>query len=236
MIRRWVIIFLIGVSGRAGYAQSHYNMWMRTTLGYSIHEKVSVETEFQHRRQNGYENVNMFRKALMYSFRNWWHYQHNPQLKISFSPFAYYQHYPIIREQKDCDEGYRSEIRVSTAAEYRHPLSEKFSLLNRGAAEYRIFEKKPVPVSRARYRLGISYSIHDNVKLIVYDELLVNLSGVKTGHLLDHNRSGFQVEYEIFQGFRLDIGYIHINRLPLTGKPLLRENNLVVNIGYKINR
>ena len=58
-------------------AQQHYNTWFRGTLSTSVGKKLKIDNEFQHRRQNGFENENMFDRNLMFTYRNWVHYQHN---------------------------------------------------------------------------------------------------------------------------------------------------------------
>src|SRR5690606_40999827 len=82
-------------------AQQHYNVWFRSTLSVPVGKKFKIDTEFQHRRQNGFNNTNLFDKNLMFTFRNWVHYQHNEDVKLSLSPFAYFSNYKIIQKQSD---------------------------------------------------------------------------------------------------------------------------------------
>ena len=80
-------------------AQQHYNAWFRSTLSVPVGNKFKIDNEFQHRRQNGFENKNMFDKNLMFTLRSWVHYQHKEDIKFSFSPFAYFSHYKIIQKK-----------------------------------------------------------------------------------------------------------------------------------------
>ncbi len=217
-------------------AQSHYNAWFRTTLSVPIGSKVKTDTEFQHRRQNGFENENMFDRKLMFTLRNWVHYQHNPALKFSISPFAYFSHYKVIQHQTDETAKSGNEIRFSVAAEWQHKLFEKWYIVDRSAAEYRIFNTTQSDVSRFRNRLGIRYDFTEQIKLTVYDELFVNVTGTSNAHFFDHNRIGFNVEYHVLPNLKFDIGYIYIVRQPLAATTKLYENNTFLNLTYQFKK
>jgi hypothetical protein len=118
-------------------AQQHYNAWFRGTLSIRVGKKFIIDNEFQHRRQNGFENENMLDRNLMIAYRNWVHYQQNEDLKFSLSPFAYFSNYGIIQEQTDEAAHRSSEIRFSAAVELKHQLFKKFYVMDRTAIEYR---------------------------------------------------------------------------------------------------
>lgn len=80
-------------------AQQHYNAWFRGTLSVPVGNKFKIDNEFQHRRQNGFNNADMFDRNLMFTYRNWVHYQHNSAIKFSLSPFAYFSNYKIIQKK-----------------------------------------------------------------------------------------------------------------------------------------
>src|SRR5690606_38385428 len=82
-------------------AQQHYNAWLRGTLSVPVGKKFKIDNEFQHRRQNGFNNADMFDRNLMFTYRKWLQYQHNEDVKLSLSPFAYFSHYKIIHKQSD---------------------------------------------------------------------------------------------------------------------------------------
>ncbi|WP_240186956.1 DUF2490 domain-containing protein [Pedobacter nanyangensis] len=112
-------------------AQKHYNAWFRSTLSVPVGEKFKVDNEFQHRRQSGFQNGNMLDNDLMFTFRNWVHYQHNPNLKFSVSPFAYFSHYRIIQDKPDKEAAPNSEVRFSVAEELQHKIYKRIYLVNR---------------------------------------------------------------------------------------------------------
>jgi hypothetical protein len=107
-------------------AQTHNNAWFRTTLSLPVSEKFKIDNEFQHRRQNGFDNNNLFDKNLMFTYRNWVHYQYSKDVKFSVSPFAYFSNYKIIQKQADQTAEPNKEIRFSVAVELQHELFKSF--------------------------------------------------------------------------------------------------------------
>ena len=93
-------------------AQYHYNVWFRSTLSVPVGNKFKIDTEFQHRRQNGFENKNMFDKNLMFTLRSWVHYQHKEDIKFSF--FAIRLFFPL--------QDYSKQNRRNGNAKQRNPF------------------------------------------------------------------------------------------------------------------
>ncbi|QGN24302.1 DUF2490 domain-containing protein [Elizabethkingia anophelis] len=217
-------------------AQQHYNVWFRGTLSVLVGRKFKIDNDFQHRRQNGFDNANLFDKNLMFTFRNWVHYQHNEDVKFSLSPFAYFSNYKIIQKQADENATPNSEIRFSAAVELQHEIFKRFYIIDRNALEYRIFSNSQSDITRFRARLGFRYDFTDKIKLSLFDELLFNLSGTTQHHFFDHDRLGLNLEYKVLPYLKFDIGYIHITRLPLTSTTKLHENNIFLNLTYQLNK
>ena len=217
-------------------AQYHYNVWFRSTLSVPVGNKFKIDTEFEHRRQNGFENKNMFDKNLMFTFRNWVHYQHNEDVKFSLSPFAYFSNYKIIQKQSDEVVSPNSEIRFSAAVELQHIIVKKFYVVDRTAIEYRMFDNNQSNITRLRNRFGFRYDFTEKLKLSIYDELLFNLSGTTQHHFYNHDRIGLTLEFKVLPYLKFDIGYIHIARLPLTSTTKLHENNIFLNLTYQLHK
>uniref|UniRef100_F4C757 DUF2490 domain-containing protein n=1 Tax=Sphingobacterium sp. (strain 21) TaxID=743722 RepID=F4C757_SPHS2 len=217
-------------------AQHHYNAWFRSTLSVPVGEKFKVDNEFQHRRQNGFENENMLDKNLMFTYRTWVHYQHSEDVKFSVSPFAYFQHYRIIQNHSDETAKPNSEVRFSTAVELQHELLDRFYIVDRSALEYRIFSSNQPDITRLRNRFGFRYDFTERLKVGIFDELLFNLSGTTYHHFFDHDRLGLNVEYKVLSNLKFDIGYMHIARLPLASTTKLYEDNLYLNLTYQLKK
>jgi hypothetical protein len=217
-------------------AQHHYNAWFRGTLSIPYGEKFKIDNEVQHRRQNGFENENMFAKNLMFAYRNWVHYQHSEDVKFSLSPFAYFKNYRIIQKQSDETAIPNSEIRFSVAFELQHEILKKFYIVDRSAVEYRIFDNHQSDITRLRNRFGFRYDFNGKLKVGIFDEMLVNLSGTTYHHFFDNDRLGLNVEYKLIPNVKFDIGYMHITRLPLASTTKVHENNLYLNFTYQVKK
>ena len=216
------------------YAQQHHNIWLRNTLSIAVGKKFKIDNEIQHRRQNGFQNQNMFDRNLMFTYRNWIHYQHNDDVRFSLSPFAYFSNYKIIQKEIDEQAHPNVEIRFSVAVDLQQMLFNKFYLVDRTAMEYRVFSSNASEIARLRNRFGFRYDITEKVKIGIYDELFFNLSGTDNHHFFDHDRIGINMEYKVLPFLKFDIGYIHITRLPLISIDKQYENNLFLNVTYQL--
>jgi hypothetical protein len=218
----------------ASYAQAHYNAWFRGTISAAIHPKIKLDAELQHRRQNGFQNTNMLHKPLMYSVRTWVHYQHDEGLRFSVSPFACFSNNGIIQQKEDEWSLPNHEIRFTAAIELQKPLLNKLHYMIRPAIEYRWFRERNNQISRLRNKVGLKYEIGKNLNVLVYNELLLNVTGVSKAHFFDHNRLGALIEYKLSQKIKAELGYIYIHRLPLYHNISLAENNIAMNITYQL--
>jgi hypothetical protein len=167
-------------------AQHHYNAWFRGIFSVSAGKKLKIDNEFQHRRQNGFDNANLFEHNLMFTYRNWVHYQHNSTIKFSVSPFAYFSNFKIIQKQTEENATPSSEIRLSAATEMQHLILKKMYVVSRAAVEYRIFYISLPDILRLRGKLGFRYDFTENIALAVFDELLLNVNSPKKDHAFDH--------------------------------------------------
>lgn len=233
-----LLVTVIGLAiAQTLHAQHHYNAWFRGTLSVPVGEKIKVDNEFQHRRQNGLQNENMLDNNLMFTFRNWVHYQHNQNLKFSVSPFAYFSNYRIIQDKADNATAPNNELRVSVAEELQHKIYRPIYLVNRNALEYRIFHNPQPNITRFRTRFGGRYEFSEQLKLTVFDELFVNISGNSASHFTDHNRTGLNIEYNLMPSLKLDVGYIYLVRFSIpspSGNIRIHESNLFLNLTYQL--
>jgi len=217
-------------------AQTHLNAWFRGTVSIPVGSKIKVDAEFQHRRQNGFDNRDMLDKNLMFTFRNWIHYQHNSAFKFSLSPFAYFSNYKIIQKNADETAASNSEIRFSAAVELHREMVKRFYIIDRTAAEYRLFQNNQPDITRLRNRLGFRYHFTNIFKLSVFDEILVNVAGTTHIHFFDQNRMGLDLEYNVLPSLKFDVGYMYIDRLPLISSTRLNEKNIFLNLTYQMHK
>lgn len=216
-------------------AEAQYNnTWFRTTLSYPLNEKIRLDGEFQHRRQSGWDNRNPVDQSLMFTLRNWVHYQHSRDLQFSVSPFTYFYHYRMIENKPDENVKSGREYRVSAAVDWQTLLYERLFLISRSAVEYRMLKGNPVHVTRLRTRFGLRYDVGQHLKIGLYDELFVNASGTARDHLYDHNRIAATVAYRLSCGCKLETGYLYVDRLLPYNNYTTTENNIFLNLSWTL--
>lgn len=235
-LKSFILLLILLLSWTHVDAQNQTNSWMRATLSIPVKEHFIIDAEIQHRRQNGFNNDNLFDKNLVFSYRNWVHYQRQPGIKFSLSPLAYYSNYKMIISQADADANPSSEIRFSGAMELKHQLGRQIDVSGRSAFEYRIFDGNQNDILRFRNKLGLLYSISESWKMNAFMEILVNLSGTEMAHFLDHNRFGANVEYHPTKNIKLELGYMYITRLPKINIQKIGENTFFLNFTYRFKR
>lgn len=233
---REAIVLLAWMCMLSLHAQTHNNSWLRAALDFSVHPKIQVSAELQHRRQNGFDNADMLDKNLMVSARTWIYYQCRPSIRFSASPFAFFLHHKPIVHESDEHAAATQEIRFAVAADFRYNISTRFSAFYRTSLEYRLPDNYPASMVRFRNRLGVAYDINRTLKVLAYDELFINVSGANPGHVFDHNRIAAAFACEVAPVVKLEAGYIYISRLPLQADVLLYENNVFVNITFRLKR
>lgn len=220
--------------GQVGYAQTHYNVWLRMALGLSLAKRVVAEEEFQYRRQNGFGNSCILDKPLLYSWRSWIHYEASEHVKFSVSPFAYFSHYPVIESRADAAKGSQGELRFTVAGEVQGKLRRKLVGMGRSALEYRMLEKQGERIVRWRNRLGVAYDFGERVRLGLYDEGLLNVAGRSGAGFFDQHRLGLNCMYKLAPRFKMEVGYLWSVRESSTVAELSGTHHLVLHFSYRL--
>jgi hypothetical protein len=213
-------------------AQTHSNFWSRLSLNKKISSRYKFDLELQYRRQNGFENNNPVFEPLLYSLRTWVVYQPKKEIQFSISPFAYFYHFPIINNASDVSKPFLKEYRIAFAMDNKIANYKKYVFQNRVGLEYRIFQPTINNVVRFREKLAMKYAFTSKWSLFVYDEMLLNLCGVARNHMFDHNRLGWNVNFNITPKYKIEAGYIFITRLQRTAITNVEENNFLLNFTY----
>uniref|UniRef100_UPI004049A89F DUF2490 domain-containing protein n=1 Tax=Flavobacterium sp. TaxID=239 RepID=UPI004049A89F len=217
-------------------AQSHQNSWFRATVRIPVSQKFNTDLEGQHRRQNDLDSHNPLDKNLFYSFRTWLFYKQNNNIEWGFSPFAYFSSYKTIRTTNDVWASPASEYRWTASINLNSPITDKLTLQDRTMVEYRVFEQPIKPTVRLRNRLLLQFAFNGNQSISAGDEILLHVAGVEPTHLLDHNRLFAQYAHKFKGGFKLELGYIYISRLPKNNTELLFDSNWVCNLTYSFKK
>lgn len=215
-------------------AEQNINLWLRGTITAPITPKFKTDFEFQHRRQNGFDNHNPFDLRLMNSIRIWSHYQFNEKVRFTISPFSYFSNFRAVRKLSDEMAEPRKEFRFGAAVELQNKLAKNLYLLNREFVEYRVFQNGQNNVTRLRNRMGLRYQVSKKTRFFLYDELMVNLSGISMEHFFDHNRLGFNIEQSIAPSFKVELQYMYATRLPLNNAEKFSEHNFLIYFSYTL--
>jgi hypothetical protein len=231
-----ILVVIVTFFAPKTVAQEHTDSWFRTTLSIPITEKIKTDIELQHRRQNDFENDNLFDKNLMYTFRTWLYYKQNKDVVYAISPFAYFSNYKIIQKESDAVAKPTNEYRFTASIELQHLLATKFYIVDRTAIEYRVFEGSIENTTRLRNRLAFRYDFNSKYNLAIGDEILVNTTGTDAQHMFDHNRAFTNLSYKPNSAVKFDIGYIYISRLPKSNIDLIEESNFYINFTYTLQK
>lgn len=230
----FVLSLLVSLSLQAQKIH-HYNVWNKLSVIQPIDTQFIAEVDLQHRTQNNFFATNTpFDKNLLSSARLTIMYQLNKNLGLSLSPFSYFNNNAIIQKPSDIDKPISHEIRFSAGVELQGKLTDRLWLLNKAGVEYRDFDSMANAI-RLRNKISLRYELNDKFSATLYEEPLVNISGLPKNHLFDHNRVALLASFKPTKHWRLETGYIHINRLPRNSDKTLQEENLVLNLYYTLN-
>lgn len=231
-MKRVLCFILLLISSSVASAQ-HYNAWLRSTLQVQVNEKWSTDAEFQYRRQNGLRNCNPLRERLLHSYRHWVYYRINESFQLGISPVAYFSLYNTIKDQADYYKPPMNELRFAAAIDAQKKIKGDLSFIDRASIEYRVFDHDN-NIIRLRNKLGMKYDLKRKSSFSLFYELLYNVAGTSKEHLFDHYRLGCAASYLIANKVKLELGYLHIQRLPRNATTMLEEDNFLFNIGYKL--
>ena len=230
-----ILLIILLFVGHNTYAQHHYNAWIRASATYSFSPKFSTNIELQYRKQNGYGNENLCDKELMQSARLWFSYQHSKQILYAISPIAVFKHSRIIQLQEDEQATPVRELRMTVMLKAQTTLMSKLFFMTSTKAEYRTFDNTNKDILRMRQLAGLTYQINDKMEVFASDEIFLNASGATALHVFDKNRILFQLAILPKPKWKLELGYIHINRMLSSSVDILDDENFFINLNYKIN-
>ncbi|PWJ58682.1 uncharacterized protein DUF2490 [Dyadobacter jejuensis] len=210
------------------------NSWFRLTVNHRIGQNFSLDNEFQHRRQNNFDDKNYLSKALLVSYRSWVHYKPKKDVQVSLSPFAIMHQNPVYEQPIDTLKDMGREIRFAGMAQVQRSLFDMLYVYGKGGMEYRSFKHKKAKL-RMRQRIGLTYS-WQICQLNVYEELMLHVAGVEPTQLLDQNRLGASISLKPNQPWALELGYIHTDKLSTSSNTLGTEKNLFLNVSYQLGK
>ncbi|MBX3252917.1 MAG: DUF2490 domain-containing protein [Chitinophagaceae bacterium] len=238
MRSRWsiAVVVLLGLCTPVRLnAQAYRNTWFRVTGRYHFSEKMMADIEWQHRRQQGYNNENPFHTELLSSMRPWVYYSFNQHIRIDASPIAYYSLHSAIKNKEDAGKKPLSEYRSTLGISFKQSLTKKLGIGGRIMAEYRNFSSTG-DIVRGRARVDIHYDMGKQYKLVWQGEELLNITGTAPDHVFDHSRLSASVNKQFGRRYHVELGYIYISRLLPGDSFIRREHNIFLNMMIDIKR
>ncbi|WP_448518609.1 DUF2490 domain-containing protein [Rhodoflexus sp.] len=219
------------------YGQERTNWWTRFSVSKPINTVFHTELEAQLRLQNNpfdYSQRYLANEHLMHSIRLFAYWKPSELFSVGISPLAWFTSSPIICTPADADMPRRHEFRPSALAEWQPILADQLTLAIRSWIEYRHFTGLYNDMMRFRQRIGLRYRLDSKWQFVLAEELFINTSGAEQNQRYDHNRLIFNLNYKPMPGWRIELGYVYINRLMRKQMRHIDENNIITHFYYTL--
>jgi len=223
-MKRYILFVIISLNCLSIYAQqrnSHNLFWVRLTLADTLNSRLKWEVFLQKRTQNNYQgDPNVFHSNQFKSYWLWFHYSVNNKLKLSASPFGYFESYTLNNSNADADIPPIKEFRW--AGRIEHETNGKyFNYSNRYNLEYRRRDLKNNDVYLPNWRIRYMVRLDKPIKNILsptktliftaYNEVFIQFGKAvrDNPNVFDQNRIYLGASYELIKNIKLNLGYIY---------------------------
>lgn len=213
----------------------HNSFWGRIVLSDKISNKFGWEVYLQERTQNDpAEKLSIFKYHQVTSYWLWIHYQVNKDLRVSVTPFCYFN--TIAYFPQPAEIGNRGVNEYRWAVQLEHTQRFKpFQFANRYSIELRYRDiTQPddfVPNYRIRYRAKLEKplkGLKHPVSLILFDEVMFEFGKAveSSPAIFNQNRVYAGVSYEAMKNVKFSLGYMYLTQERLTGTAIDTSNVL----------
>lgn len=206
--------------------------WYQYKGDVDLGNRFSVVLDFQHRRQDfvNYSNQQVLRPGLAYTLKS--------SVKFTLGTALFWHN---INGQ---DPVYRPEVRPYTFVEWKQPLGKiqvthrfRFELrYNRKTAGAEVLEGYNFNY-RAGHRLGLSIPLQSqkvkDLRLEIYDEVLINFGERIRFNYLDQNRIYAGIKGRLTGRSTFKLGYMYIFVPSGSSVDFVTQHILVLGIGHK---
>jgi hypothetical protein len=206
------------------HAQETYHhgvFWGRLILADTINSKLKWELYLQNRTQNIPHEDDIFASPHFRSAWLWINYSLAKNLKLSVSPFGYFESYPFLTKPADVNlpgiKEFRWVIRLEQEQKFRI-----FNFSNRYSFEYRRRDLYNDDVYRPNWRIRYMARMEKPVKGILSkdkpvsfslsDEVFIQFGKAVRGNpnVFDQNRIVAGFAYEIIKNIKVSLSYLNI--------------------------
>lgn len=214
-----ICLYLAGLSLHAQQRTTHNLFWLRLALSDTITTKLKWEVYIQRRTQNGSDNKsNIFKAPQFESYWLWLHYSLRKNIKVSVSPFGYFESYVLNVKPSDEEMPPIKEYRFSARLDHE-TRGRYFNYINRYNLEYRwrdlLNNNHYQPNWRVRYMARLEKPVNGilprPVTFVFYDEIFLQFGKAvrDNPNVFDQNRVYLGFNYELLKNVKTSVGYIY---------------------------
>lgn len=234
--KAWLIITLMAFASFSVIAQKNNNSnaltWYQYKGDVDLGNRFSVVLDFQHRRQDflNYSSQQVLRPGIAYTSKS--------NVKFTLGTAVFWHN---INKGNPV---YRPEVRPYTFAEWKQPLGKiqvthrsRFELrYNRNTNGAEVLEGYNFNY-RAGHKLGLSIPLQSqkvkDLRLEVYDEVLINFGERIRFNYLDQNRIYVGIKGKLTAKSTFKLGYMYIFVPSGSSIDFVTQHILVLGIGHK---
>jgi hypothetical protein len=227
-----LITIVFTAKGQELATYHHNNFWGRIVLSDKITSKLKWELYLQKRTQNDPDHKwDIFKHHQLTSYWLWLHYQATKELRISVTPFCYFNTISLYPQPPELGNRGIKEYRWAVQLEHVQKL-KYFNFANRYSLEYRnrdlVQEGVYETNYRMRYRARLERAMNAKFSLIAYDEIFLEFGeAVKSSPaIFNQNRLYGGFSYELVKNIKFNLGYMYVVQERPTGKALDKSNVL----------
>ncbi len=234
------ILLFVSFTGGTVYAQSlthyyHNLFWGRIVLADKFNDKFSWEVYLTERTQNDpAEKLSIFKYHQVTNYWLWIHYHVNKDLRVSVTPFCYFNTISYFPQPAEIGNRGVNEYRWALQLEHTQRLRH-IQFANRYSIELRYRDiAKPddfVPNYRIRYRAKLEKplkGVKHPMSLILYDEVMFEFGKAveNSPAVFNQNRLYAGVNYEVMKNVKFGLGYMYLIQERLSGSAIDISNVL----------
>lgn len=225
-----LVIFVSTVNHLQSQVTRHHGVfWGRLVLGDKITEKLRWEGYLQKRTQNVPGDKNIFGAPHFSSVWLWLNYSLAKTLKLSVSPFGYFDSYTFLTKPDDVEIPGIKEFRWVVRLEQEQKL-KWLNYSNRYGFEYRRRDinnnNQYLPNWRIRYQArmerSLSKTLNTNKQISVFlaNEIFLQFGKAvrNNPNVFDQNRMSIGCSTELFKNTKLSLSYLKIIQERNNGK------------------
>ena len=214
----------------SSFSQTNYDhnvFWGRVVLSDKITDKLKWEVYLQSRTQNdSVSKLNIFKHHQLTSYWFWLHYQVGKDLRLSLTPFCYFNTISLFPQSAETGSRGIKEYRWALQLEQTQKL-KYFNFANKYSLEFRYRDLHSagifIPNYRVRYRARIEKPVKKEgrtLSLIFYDEVFLEFGRAVKGSpaVFNQNRIYAGFSYEIIKNVKFNLGYMYVIQERSSGK------------------